>query len=722
MKYQLAVKTAAIATAILLASGCENSNYEKAGSMQKKIGKEDISVQNSSIEPAPRYLEEVEGEKALKQVSQWNNTTLDKLMSDTRFSTFKQDALDIVNATDKIAYGTYRGGFVYNFWQDENRVKGVLRRTSLESYLSSDTNWDNLLDIDALSESENANWVYKGSVCLEPEYTRCMLSLSNGGKDAVELREWDHNTKSFVKDGFVISEAKNRVSWLDKDTLIVGTDFGEGSMTQSGYPLMAKTLKRGQSLEQATEIFRGQVSDVAAGAYTIKISEDDHEIIGYRAETFYETSYTWLKDNGEKINLPLPRKASVVDVFKRKLLITLQEDWTVAGKTYPTGALVAFDIDKWRNDQSQVKLDLVYMPDEKSTVQSVSVTKSKVLVTVLENVKGKIYAFDYNKKWFSTALNLPENGTVSVYSANDSSDEVFINQETFITPSSLLYVDVVKNEVSLAKSAPAKFNAQGLVVEQIMATSKDNTKIPYFLIRHKDMKFDGSNPTLQYAYGGFQVSLTPSYSGIRGKLWLENGGVYVLANIRGGGEFGPAWHQAGLKTNRQVIYDDMIAVSEDLIAKKITSPRRLGIMGGSNGGLLMGVMYTQRPDLFNAVVCQVPLLDMLRYHKLLAGASWVGEYGSPEVPEEREFLAQLSPVHNVKKDAQYPHIFLVTSTKDDRVHPAHARKMAYVLEQNGHNFEYYENIDGGHSAAANLQETAKRVALEYTFLAQQLMD
>ncbi|MEM0912840.1 MAG: prolyl oligopeptidase family serine peptidase, partial [Pseudomonadota bacterium] len=614
-----------------------------------------------SLEIAPLWLEEVEGEQALNKVSQWNQSSLNTLQSDPRFDAFQTQALEIVNATDKIAYGTYRGGYVYNFWQDETHVRGILRRTSLQSYMSDNTEWDVLLDIDALAESEDANWVYKGSSCLEPDYTRCLLSLSNGGKDAVEMREWDHNEKSFVEDGFFIPEAKGGASWIDENTIIVGTDFGEGTLTESGYPFISKILSRGQQLDAAKQIFTGEVTDVAAGAFQLKVGEDQYEQFGYRAETFYEYSYFWLPNDTEEVLLPIPRKSSPLGVFKKQLLVRLNEDWQVGDDTFKTGALVSMDLDAWKSNPDNIQVDTVYEPSTRATVQSISITKSRVLVTVLENVVGKIYAFDLaSEGWTSYLLDLPENGTVSVTSANDTTDFILVNQETFTSPDALLYVDVVENTSRIAKSSPERFDSSNVTVQQLSTTSKDGTEIPYFIVHKKDLEFDGTNPTLQYAYGGFQVSMTPRYSAITGKLWLENGGVYVLANIRGGGEFGPLWHQAGLKTNRQVIFDDMIAVSEDLIARKITSPEKLGIMGGSNGGLLMGVMYTQRPDLYNAVVCQVPLLDMLRYHTLLAGASWVGEYGSPDIPEERAFLESISPVHNVKQNTLYPNIFFVT--------------------------------------------------------------
>ncbi len=714
---------------ICLISACSQPN-EINETVKEPIDQvsNDKNTDNNIVEPAPLYFEEVEGEKALAQVKKWNKASLDKLTADPRFEELREEALDIVNATDKIAYGSYRGGYVYNFWQTEKNVRGLLRRTSLDSYRSDSPNWETLLDVDALAEKENANWVYSGSTCLEPDYTRCILSFSDGGKDAVERREWNHTTKSFVENGFYIPESKNNVSWVDKDTIIVGTDFGENTLTDSGYPMMAKLLKRGQALDEAKVLFKGKTSDVAAGAYKVDIDDESYALFGYRATSFYDTEYFWLKDDGSQIKLPLPTKASPQSVFKGQMLVRLQENWELDSNTLPIGALVSFDIKQWMEDQTITNAQVVYLPDDKSTLQSASTSKSKIIVRVLENVASKLYAFDFvDGSWSKVPLKLPGTGTMSISSINDDSDILFVNQETFISPDSLLALDISDMDSGNIKietlvSTPNRFDATDLVVEQQFAESKDGTKVPYFVVRKKDTPFDGSTPTLLYAYGGFQVSLTPSYSGIRGKLWLENGGAYVLANIRGGGEFGPKWHQAGLKTNRQVIYDDMAAVAEAIIDSKLSSPDTLGIMGGSNGGLLMGVMYNQRPDLFNAVVCQVPLLDMLRYHTLLAGASWVGEYGSPEIPEERAFLEKISPLHNVKADVDYPNILFVTSTKDDRVHPGHARKMAYVLEQYGHPFEYYENIDGGHSASANLKEVAKRSALEYTFLMQELMD
>lgn len=707
--------------AVLLALGCASQQPAK------EPMSDPAKAEASPLPEDPRaWLEEVEGERALAAVKAWNERSLAILQGDPRFSQLEAEALAIVNAKDKIPYGAYRAGMVYNFWQDETHVRGVLRRASLASYLAEEPDWESLLSVDALAEKEGENWVYKGSSCLPPAYQRCILTLSRGGKDASERREWSHETKSFVEGGFFLPEAKAGVTWKNENTLIVATDWGAGTLTESGYPFIVKELGRGQKLEAAREIIRGEAKDVGVFTGSLEGEDGRREMIAVRAITFYESEYFWLPEGETPVKLPLPRKVSPRDLFKGKAVFTIEEDWTpvTGGPTYPKGALLAFDWEAFTKSRALPAIETIYVPDARSSIEGVAASKSKLLVTVYENVIGRAYAYDVvNGAWKRAAVALPGAGSVGVASAYRDSDTVFFNQESFIAPDTLFLADMAKGGAPKpVKSAPARFDAKGLVVNQHEAVSKDGVKIPYFVVHRKDIALDGENPTLLYGYGGFQVSLTPSYSGLRGKLWLERGGVYVLANIRGGGEFGPAWHQAGLKTNRQVIYDDFIAVAEDLIARKITKPDRLGIEGGSNGGLLMGVMYTQRPDLFGAVICQVPLLDMLRYHKLLAGASWVGEYGDPDTPEERVFLQTISPYHNVMRGKAYPEMFFVTSSKDDRVHPGHARKMAKLLEEEGIAFLYYENIDGGHSAAANLKETAKRYALQHVYLMRKLMD
>jgi prolyl oligopeptidase len=674
------------------------------------------------------WLEEVEGERALAQVRAWNERSLALLQADPRYPELERGALAIVNAKDKLAYGSHRGGAVYNFWQDEQNVRGLVRRASLESYLTDAPTWEIMLDVDALAASEGKNWVYKGSVCLPTDYERCLLVLSDGGKDAAVRREWSHKTKSFVAGGFVMPEAKADATWVDENALLVATDWGPGTTTASGYPFIVKRWARGEPLESAREVIRGAPHHVAVSPLRIDAG-DEAIMMAVVAETFFEATVYWLPDAGAgeaaPVALPLPKKASLAAWFKGELLFTLQEDWRpeASDATYKLGSLVSFDFDAFRRTKTLPPLRVVYEPHARSALEGVARTASKLLVTIYDNVVGAAFAYDFDgDHWSRAPLDLPDNGSIGVISANRETDTAFLAVSSFIEPDALWVLDTKTSALRRAKSAPARFDASGLKVEQHEAVSKDGERIPYFVIAPKELRLDGENPTLLYGYGGFQISLTPSYSGLRGKLWLERGGVTVIANIRGGGEFGPAWHQAALKTGRQTAFDDFIAVAEDLIARKVTSPRRLGIMGGSNGGLLVGAMFVQRPELWNAVVCQVPLLDMLGFHKLLAGASWVGEYGDPEIPEERAFLEAISPYHHVDPDTVYPEIFFVTSTKDDRVHPAHARKMAARLEDQGHPFLYYENIDGGHSAAANLAEAAKRTALEYVYLMRKLMD
>jgi prolyl oligopeptidase len=669
------------------------------------------------------YLEDVLGERALADVNRWNERTLTRLTADPRFAMLEADALAILNSKDKIPYVSYRGGEVHNFWQDAQHVRGIWRKTTLKDYLTKDPAWETVLDFDALAKSEDKNWVYKGNECLGPDYDLCIVNLSDGGKDAVVRREYNVRTKSWVQGGFIAPESKGSSAWLDGDTQLIGVDFGADTMTDSGYPMTARLWRRGQELAGASEIMRGKPEDIGIWPSAHERGDGSREIIITRALTFYDNEYYWFpRKNGavsDAVKFPVPPKSTLGSEFKGQMLLTLNEDW----RGFQTGDLVSFAMDDFMADAKIAHVHLVFRPDAKSSINGYGQTKSKILMSVSHDVKSAAFAFDWDgKKWTSMPLDFPGNGTVSIGATNEKEDTAFISSESFLTPETLWTYDTATQQKAAAKALPDWFDASNMVAEQHFSTSTDGTKIPYFVVRSTAAKMDGMNPTLLYGYGGFEVSLNPAYSATRGKLWLEQGGIYVLANIRGGGEYGPKWHQAGLKTQRQIIYDDFISVAEDLIAKKMTSPKHLGIEGGSNGGLLMGVMFTQRPDLFNAVVCAVPLLDMLRYDKLLAGASWVGEYGSPADPVEGAFLRHISPYHNIKPDTDYPEIFLVTSTKDDRVHPAHARKMAKRLEDQGHDFLYYENIDGGHSAAANLKETAKRLALQHVYLLQKLKD
>ncbi|HOZ27600.1 MAG TPA: prolyl oligopeptidase family serine peptidase, partial [Hyphomonadaceae bacterium] len=676
------------------------------------------------------YLEEVEGAQALDWVRAQNERSLKVLEGDARYAGYYEAALKIATSAERIPYGSIRGGFVYNFWQDEAHERGLWRRTPVAEYAKAQPVWETLLDLDALSKAEGANWVYKGVNCLPPENVDCLLSLSDGGKDAARVREYSiaqgGAKAAFVAGGFDIPEAKSSITWQDKDTLLIATDWGGDtpSLTESGYPFVVKQLKRGEALGQAVEVYRGDVKDVAASAFALEDEHGKRWFGASRAETFFTSSYVLFRDGAEPVKIPLPEKASPQGVFADTLIATIEEDWAPEGQgPFKSGDLIGYKWGEFVATGKLPKVELVFRPTPKQALQGVGITKNELLVNISDNVVVKVMAYRKGPSgWTSKEVPLPPNGSAGVIFADVEEATAFLGFDGYLSPDSLFTYDTASGALSQIKALPAWFDASSMVVDQFDATSKDGTKVPYFVVRKKDIKYDGSNPTLVYGYGGFQVSQTPGYSGTVGKLWLEQGGVYVMANIRGGGEFGPAWHQAGLKTKRQVVYDDFIAVAEDVIAKKITSKEKLGAMGGSNGGLLMGVMFTQRPDLFRAIVCQVPLLDMLRYHLLLAGASWMDEYGDPDVPEERAFLEKLSPYHNVDPAKTYPEIYFETSTKDDRVHPGHARKLAKRLEETGKPFLYYENIDGGHSAAANQREAAKRAALEFTYLSRKLMD
>ena len=673
------------------------------------------------------WLEEVEGERALDWVRAQNERTLAELQSGDLYERYYEAALDVLQSDERIPYGTIRDGWVYNFWQDATNVRGLWRRTPLESYATDNPDWEVLLDFDKLAEDEGKNWVYKGANCFSPEDSDkwyCMISLSDGGKDAVIQREFDLETKTFVEGGFVTPEAKQGFAWVDPDTALIATDWGEGTVTESGYPYIVKRWTRGTPLEDAVEVVRGDETDVGVWPMVIE-TEDGTRLQGaVEADTFFTSTYWWLPEGeSEPVKWPIPAKAEPDGIYKGQFLVSLKEDWSPAdGQNFKSGDVVAFDLDTFLETRSLPEVSLVFHPNERQAVNGVAVAKGTALLSIDDNVRGKVLKLEPGETgWTTEALTLPgTSGQSGIAFADKDSETVFLNYEDFLTPDSLLRYEVGTGEVSTLKSLPAKFDAEGLEVEQHFATSTDGTEIPYFIIHKEGMPLDGTTPTLLYGYGGFEISMNPSYSAVRGRLWLEEGGAYVLANIRGGGEFGPKWHQAGLKQKRQTIYDDFIAVAEDLIDRGVTTTDHLGIMGGSNGGLLMGVMLTQRPDLWDAVVIQVPLLDMLRYHKLLAGASWVDEYGNPDIPEERAFLETISPYQNFDPNEDYPTPFFVTSTKDDRVHPGHARKMAKKFEAAGKPFLYYENIDGGHSAAANQKEAARRTALEHVYLHRRL--
>ena len=653
-----------------------------------------------------------------------NAKTTAVLEKDPHYAALYADAVKIAEDRDRIPTPDMLNGQVYNFWQDAEHVHGIWRRTTLTSYETASPEWTTVLDLDALSKAEKANWFWKGADCAEPAETRCMLSLSDGGEDAVTAREFDLTTNSFVKGGFLIPHGKQSSTWEDPNTLLIVREWAPGDLTPSGYPFIVKRLKRGQPMSAAVEVFRGAKSDVRADAATLVDGNGNSAILVSHSPSFFEREQLILTHKGfERVGIPL--KASISGLVVGRVLIKLDTSWTAAGgKTFSAGSLVAVPLSAMLADPANLPATLVYAPGPRESLNGFAITHNALVLTTLDNVRGRAYVYTptVGGGWKHTKLDLPDNLSIGSFGGDIHAHSAFLSVTGFLTPSSVSLVDAQTDAIKTLKSMPAKFDASADTVEQFEATSKDGTRIPYFVVHKRGMKLDGNNPTILYAYGGFQVSETPSYSAMNGKLWLERGGVWVLANIRGGGEFGPAWHEAGLKTHRQVIYDDFAAVGKDLVTRGITSTRRLGIEGGSNGGLLMGVEFTQHPELWNAVDIQVPLLDMLRYEKIEAGASWVGEYGSVSVPAERAFLASISPYNNIHAGTKYPEPLIWTTTKDDRVGPQHARKFAAKLASMNIPYLFYEVIEGGHGSGASLKERAHTSALEMTYFTRKLMD
>ena len=656
------------------------------------------------------WMEEVEGEKALSWVKNQNKLTFNHFASSENFENLRDEMVSLMDDRERIPYPGIRGAYIYNFWTDAKNMKGLWRRSDKSSYLSGKPKWEVLLDLDKLSEKEGKSWVFHGVTMLSSESKRCLVKLSPGGSDASETREFDLESKQFVKDGFYIPVCKGGASWLDENTLMLQTTLKKEDCTSSGYPRKVLIWKRGSDIESAVKVFEGRESDVSAGAY--KLDEEENITLIYRSITFYSKEYyLWEGDQTRKLNIP--QDCSIQGYLKGDLFLELKSEW----QGQKAGSLVSVNFKKLL--KGEFELLCVFSPGFRNSLEDFSSTKNDAYITIIEDVKSKLFKVEKkNSVWEKSQIPLPENGRISVVTTSDKEDELFINYQSFLKPSTLYFYDGKK--LKEFQGIKEKFDSSKYTTVQFFAESEDGTKIPYFAVMKKGLKMDGSHPVLLNAYGGFQISMQPYYSSFLGRFWLDRGGVFVMANIRGGGEYGPGWHQAAIKFNKHKSYEDFIAVSEDLIKRKITTRDRLGIKGGSNGGLLMGVMLTRRPDLFKAVVCQVPLLDMMRFHKLLAGASWRGEYGDPENEKEREYILTYSPFQNLSRDKTYPEVLFTTSTKDDRVHPGHARKMAKKMLDYGFKIHYYENIEGGHGGAADLKQRATLSALEYMYLYQKL--
>ncbi|MEZ0469071.1 prolyl oligopeptidase family serine peptidase [Luteimonas salinilitoris] len=672
-----------------------------------------------------QWLEEVEGDKALAWVREQNARAEAELADTPAFKALEAELLAIYDSDERIPEVEKRGEYYYNFWKDKDHERGIWRRTTLEEYRKPKPQWEVLLDLDALNVAEDENWVWHGADCLRPDYTRCLIALSRGGADADVTREFDLAAKDWVEDGFFRPEAKGGLQWIDRDTVYVYTDFGEGSLTGSGYPRIAKRWRRGTPLAQAELVYEGEPEDMYIAAFRDLTPGFERDLVS-RTIAFYNDELYLRGADGALAKIDAPNSANK-GLHREWLTLELREPWTVGGREYPAGSLLATRLDDFMAGGRA--FEVLFEPTETTSLAGVTWTRHHAVLNVLDDVKNRLSvltpgADGWDRNAFTGA---PEIGTVAVRAVDDvESDAAWLTVTDYLTPSTLSLAEIGEQPEQL-KAMPAFFDASTHVIEQHFATSKDGTRVPYFLVHPKDLEYDGRNPTLLYGYGGFEISLTPGYSGGIGKGWLERthngrGGTYAVANIRGGGEYGPRWHQAALKANRHKAYEDFAAVARDLIDRGITSPAHLGIRGGSNGGLLTGNMLTQYPELFGAVVIQVPLLDMRRYHKLLAGASWMAEYGNPDLPEEWEFIRTFSPYHLFDADRDYPPTLLLTSTRDDRVHPGHARKMMARMSEAGKDVRYYENIEGGHGGSASNRQAAHMDALYFTFLWQQLQD
>ena len=673
------------------------------------------------------WLEDVSGERSLAWVRERNMQSERALTAKPDFEQRKRLIREVLDSREQIPYVARRAGWFYNLWRDEQNPRGLWRRTTLTEYKKTQPVWETVIDIDALGKAEGENWVFSGARCLGPVYRRCLVSLSRGGADATVVREFDTVSKRFVEGGFVVPEAKTSVDWIDDDTVYIGSDFGPGSLTDSGYPRLIKRWQRGQALAAATTVFEANTKDVTAFVSVDRTPGFERTVFG-RALDFYNDR-TSLLQGDERVPIDKPDDAKL-DFWRDRVLLELRSDWTVGGKTWPRGSLLVADAAAYLAGKRE--LTALFTPTATQSLDSYSTTRRTVLVNVLDNVASQLQEWTPAAKgWKRRPVQAPNPGKLSTTTLHDPllpkdalAESYFLNAADFLQPDSLQLGRTGSDRHQLLKSRPSFFDAAGMRAEQRFAASKDGTRVPYFVIWPKGAKTGsaarGDNPTILYAYGGFENSLTPWYSGSIGRVWTSQGGVFVVANIRGGGEYGPGWHQAATLKNKQKSYDDLAAVAQDLIATQVTSPAHLGLEGGSNGGLLVAAVMLQRPELFNAVVCQAPLLDMLRYHKLLAGASWMAEYGDPDKPEDWAFISRYSPYHNVQPGIKLPKVLFTTSTRDDRVHPGHARKMAARMLEQGHDVLYWENIEGGHGGAADNSQRAHMQALEFTFLWQQL--
>ena len=655
------------------------------------------------------WLEEVEGQQALDWVKQQNQRSQAELEQIPVFKPFQEAILSCLENDQKIPFGTRRGAEYFNFWQDKDQVKGVWRKTQFADFVAGDAKWQTLLDIDALNRQEQTNWVLGGIDVLAPDNQKALIKLSPGGSDAGVIREFDLTTNEFVPQGFTLAEAKNSVVWVNEQQILVATDFAKDSLTDSGYPAQVNLWQRAQALSDSKPLLTIPRNEMGLFTFRLEHGEQTYSGVSRCIDFFHHRSYVLVGQ--QLIELPLPEQHDMLGLFNDHLLVSLKTDWL----SFKQADLVALPMTSLLCKQAEPVL--VHRPSSKAAIGRVAAAKNVLYIELLENVSSRLLCVD--AQWQQTDVTPQANLSLSILDASADDDSVLVKAEGFLLPESLFLISPAQPPQVLRQLTP-QFDASALQVQQHWVTSKDGTQVPYYLIAPRDLLLDSSTPTILYGYGGFEIALKPNYLAHAGKTWLAQGGAYVIANIRGGGEFGPAWHQAALTHRRQRAYDDFFAVAEDLINRKITQPKHLGAMGGSNGGLLMGVCLTQRPELFNAIDILVPLLDMKRFHLLLAGASWMAEYGNPDIAEDWAVLKTYSPYQNLHADRHYPKVLFRTSTKDDRVHPAHARKLAAKMAEQEHPFYYYENTEGGHAGAADLKQSAYAKALDFAYFWHQL--
>ncbi|OAX64877.1 prolyl oligopeptidase family serine peptidase [Xanthomonas translucens] len=669
------------------------------------------------------WLEDVTGAKPLDWVKAQNAKTEARLSAQPGFQAREAGIREVLDSDAKIPTVQKIGPYYYNLWKDRAHERGLWRRTTLDEYRKPEPKWETVLDLDALNKAEGENWVWHSADCLRPDYRRCLITLSRGGADADVTREFDLGSKQWVKDGFFRPEAKGGLSWIDADSVYLYTDFGAGSLTSSGYPRVVKQWKRGTPQQSASLVYEGKPEDMQIDATHDDTPGYERDFVS-RTLAFYNDELYLRSADGSLRKVDAPNSARK-RVHREWLTLQLREPWTVGGTTYPAGTLLAAKFDDFMAGKRAFRV--LFAPTESTSLKEFKWTKSTLVLNVLDNVKSRLWVLTPGEgEWARAPFPVGDLafGSIRVDAVDaDENDQVWLTSTDFLTPTTLLLADVQRGPQSIEalKAMPSFFDASKDAIEQHFAVSKDGTKVPYFLVRPKQLKLDGSHPTLLAAYGGFEISVTPFYSGGLGRGWLDQGGVYALANIRGGGEYGPRWHQAALKQNRHKAYEDMAAVAQDLAARKITSAKHLGVQGGSNGGLMAGNMLVQYPQLFGAAVVQAPLLDMKRYSHLLAGASWMDEFGNPDT-DDWTYIRTFSPYHLFDPKKAYPPVIFMTSTRDDRVHPGHARKMAAKMIDAGKDVTYYENTEGGHGGAANNAQAAHAQALEYGFLWERLKD